>query len=291
MPTNPLRSLLAPGAGLLVPGVANALAGRVAQQAGFEAVLLTGAGLANTYLGAPDVGLTTATEVANHLAALREAVSVPIIADADTGFGNAVNMVRTMRTFERAGADALQLEDQVFPKRCGHFDGKQVIAQAEMVQKIKAAVDARRLDTLILARTDAYAVEGMQGALTRANAYHEAGADILFIEAPVSTEELALIPKAVPGIHLCNMVFGGKTPMLQREQLADMGYAGVIYANAALQASMLAMRGILAHLRRQGSLAGAESMLLSFNERQALVDHARYQALDARYTVQASSSN
>lgn len=279
-----LRSLLKPGAGVLIPGAANALAARIAEAAGFEAVLLTGAGLANSFLGVPDLGLTTLTEVADNLAAMREAVSIPIVADGDTGFGNALNLQRTVRLFERAGADAIQLEDQVFPKRCGHFDGKQIVSAGEMVQKVKAATDARNGDMLILARTDARAIEGLAAALERAAAYLEAGADLIFVEAPQSADELAAIPRELRAVHLCNMVFGGRTPLLSREVLAGMGYAGIIYANAALQASMLAMQRVLGHLHAHGSLEGAESSLVSFDDRQKLVDYARYQEMEKRYT-------
>ncbi|MGE0797716.1 MAG: oxaloacetate decarboxylase [Lautropia sp.] len=280
---NPLRALLRPGGGVLIPGAANALAARIAQHAGFEVVMLTGAGLANTFLGVPDIGLTTHTEVNAHLEAMREAISIPIIVDGDSGFGNAVNTYRTVRAFERAGADAIQLEDQTFPKRCGHFSGKHVIPMAEMVHKIEAACDARRGDMLILARTDAYALEGLDRALERARAYQEAGADLLFVEAPITQEELARIPRDVPGPHMCNMVYGGRTPLLSREHLAQMGYAGIIYANAALQASMLAMKQVLGHLHAQGSLEGAQDKLVSFAERQANVDFERYAGLERRY--------
>jgi len=279
-----LRRRLVAGAGLLVPGAANALAARIIEAAGFDAVYVTGAGLANAYLGVPDLGLTTVTEVADHVAAIREAVSVPLIVDADTGFGNALNMGRTVRLLERAGANAIQVEDQVFPKRCGHFEGKDVIPASEMVGKIKAAVDARHDPGLmIIARTDARATEGMDAALSRAHAYAQAGADALFVEAPQSLDELRRIPQAVPGVHICNMVFGGKTPLLPREELAAMGFAGILYANAALQAAMLAMKDVMAHLKAHGSLSGAEEKLISFAERQALVDFDRFRALESRY--------
>ena len=279
-----LRTLLRPGAGVLIPGAANALAARIAEAAGFEAVILTGAGLANTFLGVPDLGLTSVTEVADNVAAMHEAVSIPIIADGDTGFGNALNLRRTVRVFERAGADAIQLEDQVFPKRCGHFEGKQVVSRAEMVQKVKAAVDARRGELLILARTDARAMEGLDAALERAAAYLEAGADLIFVEAPQSTEELAAIPRGLKAVHLCNMVYGGRTPLLPREQLASMGYAGIFYANAALQASMLAMQKVLGHLKAHGSLEGAGELLVSFDDRQKIVDYDAHKDLERRYT-------
>jgi 2-methylisocitrate lyase-like PEP mutase family enzyme len=279
-----LRGKLVAGAGLLVPGAPNALAARIIEAAGFAAVYVTGAGLANAYLGVPDLGLTTVTEVADHVAAVREAVAIPVIVDADTGFGNAINMGRTVRLLERAGANAIQIEDQVFPKRCGHFDGKDVIPAGEMVAKIKAAADARHdANLMIIARTDARAAAGMDRALDRARAYAEAGADALFVEAPQSPEELRRIPRDVPGIHIANMVFGGKTPLLPREELAQIGFAGILYANAALQAAMLAMKDVMAHLHEHGSLAGAEDKLISFAERQQLVDFERFRALEQRY--------
>lgn len=283
--TQKLKSKLVPGAGLLIPGAANALAARIIAGAGFEAVYLTGAGVANSHLGMPDIGLTSVTELAEHVAALREAVEIPIVADGDTGFGNAINMRRTVRLYERAGASAIQIEDQLFPKRCGHFEGKSVVPQMEMVQKIKAAVDARQDGMLIIARTDARAVEGMSAAVDRVNAYREAGADVLFLEAPVNEAELAAIPKQVPGPHIANLVFGGKTPMLPREKLAEMGFAGILYANALLQASMIAMQNIANHLKAKGSLAGAEAQVISFADRQKLVDHARFQELEKRYAA------
>ena len=193
-----LRQLLQPGAGVVLPGASNALAARIIEACGFPAVYMTGAGVANSYLGGPDMGLLSVTEMAAHLAAIREAVSVPIVADGDTGFGNALNVVRTIQLYERAGASAIQLEDQAFPKRCGHFENKSVVAKHEMVQKIKAAVDTRRdPDFLILARTDACAVEGFDAAVERMIAYRDAGADLLFIEAPRTEEELRRIPREV----------------------------------------------------------------------------------------------
>ena len=279
-----LRALLRPGAGVVIPGAANALAARIVELAGFPIVYMTGAGVANSFLGAPDIGLTSVTEMATHVAMLRDAVAIPIIADGDTGFGNALNLIRTIKLYERAGADAIQLEDQTFPKRCGHFDNKSVVPQHEMVQKIKAAVDTRRsADFLVLARTDARGVEGIDRALERMAAYREAGADLLFVEAPTSRVELSRITREVPGAHIVNVVHGGKTPMLSREAFAELGFAGVLYANAAMQAAMLAMKRTLGHLASVGSLAGVESDILGFAERQAVVDHARWIELEQRY--------
>jgi 2-methylisocitrate lyase-like PEP mutase family enzyme len=279
-----LRALLKPGGGELMAGAGNALAARFIEQAGFNTVFVSGAAVANNHLGVPDLGLTTASELVQHVAAIREAVNVPIIVDADTGFGNALNVRRTVIMLERAGANAIMLEDQTYPKRCGHFDGKGVIPRAEMVGKLKAAADARCDDRMmILARTDARAVEGLDAACDRARAYQEAGADFLFIEAPLTREELLSIPERVPGIHLCNMVIGGKTPLLPREELAAAGYAAICYANAALQASMLGMQRLLGHLHRHGSITGAEDQLMMFAERQKVLDAERYKSLEQRY--------
>jgi 2-methylisocitrate lyase-like PEP mutase family enzyme len=284
-PDRDLRDILTPGAAVLLPGAANALTARVIEDAGFSALYVTGAGIANTYLGMPDIGLTTATEIADHVWRIRDAVSIPLVVDADTGYGNALNVQRTVRLLERAGAGAIQIEDQVFPKRCGHFDGKDVIPASEMVKKIQAAVEARQRDsTLILARTDAHAIEGLSGALERAAMYREAGADLLFVEAPQTTGELGAIPSRVPGRHICNLVFGGKTPLVPRDQLAEMGYAGVLYANAALQAAVKAMARVLGHLHSSGSLAGMEDALVSFEERQRVINYPRFKALEERFT-------
>ncbi len=285
-PHRPLLDLLQPGAATLIPGAFDAMTARMVEAAGFPVVYLTGAGVTNALLGAPDLGLITATEMAAQIAACRAAVRIPIIADGDTGFGNALNLVRTVRLYERAGANAIQLEDQVFPKRCGHFEGKAVVPLAEMVQKVRAAVDSRRDEHfLVIARTDARAVEGLAAALERAAAYRAAGADVLFVEAPRSEEELRAIPKALPGPHVANIVHGGKTPMLPQAALAEMGYGGVLYANAALQSAMLAIGRTLQHLKEQGSLAGAESQLIGFKERQDVVDFDGWSALDRRYAA------
>ena len=278
------RRELVAGAGHIMPGAANALAARVIEAAGHRMMMVSGAAVANTYLGVPDIGLVSVTELASHVAAVREAVSIPILADADTGFGNAINARRTVKLLERAGANAIMLEDQTYPKRCGHFEGKDVIPKDEMVAKLKAAVDAREdPDLMILARTDARAVEGFEAALDRARAYQEAGADFLFVEAPLTKEELLAIPREVPGIHLCNMVIGGKTPLLPRAELAAAGYAVICYANAALQASLLAMQEVLRHLHTEGSIVGIEEKLMMFAERQKVLDADKYKELERRY--------
>jgi 2-methylisocitrate lyase-like PEP mutase family enzyme len=281
-----LQELLARRAAVTVPGAANALFARVIEELGFEAVYVTGAGIANMLLGAPDIGLTTMTEVREGVAAIADAVSIPIIVDADTGYGNAVNVVRTVRALERAGAAGIQIEDQVSPKKCGHFAGKDVIAAEEMVQKIKAAVDTRHNPSLqVIARTDAYAVEGLERALERAQAYVAAGADATFVEAPTTLEELARIPKALGVPQVANIVFGGKTPDPGREKLAELGFAIVLYANAALQAALRASYDVLSSLNREGSLRSVADRLASFEERQRTVAKDEWDAREARYRV------
>jgi len=278
------RQALTPGAGHVMPGAANALAARVIEATGHSMLMVSGAAVANTYMGVPDIGLVSLSELAGHVGAIRDAVNIPILIDGDTGFGNAISVIHTVRVLERAGANALMLEDQTFPKRCGHFEGKDVISKAEMVQKIKAAVDTRSDDNMmILARTDSRAVEGLEAALDRARAYQEAGADFLFIEAPLSNDELAAIPRELPGIHICNMVVGGKTPLLSRQELAALGYSVIVYANVALQASMMAMQRTLQHLHDQGSIAGVEDQLMMFKERQQMVGAEHFNALAQRY--------
>ncbi|HEV2630553.1 MAG TPA: oxaloacetate decarboxylase [Pseudolabrys sp.] len=283
-PNRRLRALIARKKAVLLPGAANALAARVIEDLGFEAIYVTGAGVTNTFLGMPDIGLLTVTELADHVAAMRDAVSLPLIVDADTGFGNAVNVGRTVRTLERAGASAIQLEDQDFPKRCGHFSGKSVIPTAEMVQKIRAAADARvDRDFVIVTRTDAIAVNGFEDAMARANAFIEAGADMTFVEAPRTPEQIAAIPKlAVP--QLLNIVAGGLTPMLPRAELETMGYALVLYANAALQAAVAGMQTVLGHLKAEGSLDGVSDKLAGFAERQRLVNKPHFDALEKKYS-------
>ena len=273
-------------AALLLPGVANALAARVVADQGFAAAYVTGAGIANTFFGVPDIGLVTVSELAAHVAAIREAFPGPLVVDADTGFGNAVNVVRTVSLLERAGADALQIEDQVFPKRCGHFAGKHVIATVEMVEKIKAAVDTRRDgDLLIIARTDAIAPEGYAAAIERAAAYREAGADVTFVEAPTSVEEIADIPRRLPWPQLLNIVLGGRTPELPNEKLKELGYAGVIYANVALQSALKGMQAALGELRRKGYMGNAMELVIDFSERQRLVHKDEFDALERKYVT------
>ena len=279
------RVLLKPAAAIILPGVSNALAARVAADLGFSAAYITGAGIANTYLGIPDNGLVTLSELADHVAAIRDVFAGPLMVDADTGFGNAMNMIRTVKLLERAGADAIQIEDQVFPKRCGHFDGKEVIPSAEMVAKVKAAADARTdRDLIIVARTDAIATDGFEAAMDRAHAYREAGADMTFIEAPKTPEQIAAIGK-LPWPQIVNIVLGGRTPELPNQKLKELGFACVLYANLALQASLFGMQHALGVLRRDGQVGAANALAVDFSERQRLVGKDEFDAMEKKYRV------
>ena len=281
-----LRDRLARRDALLVPGAGNALTARIIQDTGFEAVYVTGAGIANTLLGAPDIGLVTLSELAATTEAISEICALPLIVDIDTGFGNAINTYRTVRVLERAGACALQIEDQVFPKRCGHFGGKAVIPVAEMTAKIRAATDARDdANLLIIARTDARAIDGLEAALERAGQFIEAGADLTFVEAPTSADEMRAITARLAVPQVANMVVGGRTPLLPQATLADIGFSLVLYANAPLQAAMRAMSGVLAALKRDGALDNVIDQLADFEERQRLVGKDFYDALEQKYTI------
>jgi 2-methylisocitrate lyase-like PEP mutase family enzyme len=284
--TTLLKTILARREAPILAGAANGLFARIIEDLGYEAVYVTGAGVANMYLGAPDIGLTTLTEIAGHVAAIADAVALPLLVDADTGFGNPVNMVRTVKVLERAGAAGLQIEDQVFPKKCGHFDGKEVIPLEEMLAKIKAAVDTRRDgDLQIVARTDARAILGLQAAIDRAGAMIEAGADVTFVEAPTSAEELAQIVRALSVPQVANMVFGGRTPELGQKKFAELGFGCVLYANAALQAALKASHDVLASLKREGSLASVADRLAGFDVRQQTVAKPKYDELERRYRL------
>ena len=245
---------------------------------------MTGAGVANMYLGAPDIGLTTLTEIAGHVSSIADAVALPLLVDADTGFGSPVNMVRTVKVLERAGAAGLQIEDQVFPKKCGHFAGKEVVPIEEMLARVKAAVDTRHdRDLQIVARTDARASLGLQAAIDRAGAMIEVGADATFIEAPTSADELAEIARALPVPQVANVVFGGLTPELGQAKFAELGFGCVLYANAALQAALKAAHDVLGSLKQEGSLAAVADRLAGFDVRQRAVNKPKYDALEQRY--------
>lgn len=269
---------------LLLPGCADALTARIAVDVGFEAVYATGAGISNAMLGLPDVGLATMTEMADQVARICDAVEVPVVADMDTGYGNAVNARRAIRAFEAAGVAAVQIEDQVFPKRCGHFAGKDVIGVAEMRAKLLAVLEGRRNPaTVVIARTDAIAVEGVEAAVERANLYAALGADLVFVEAPPSSELLAQLPPRIDAPLVANMVEGGLTPIHSVEELGAMGYRVVLYANTALRAGMLAVRSALATLRAEGSSRSLADRLVSWEERQRLVGKPAIDELEGRY--------
>jgi len=283
------RARLGQGKALLLPGAANALAARIIEDMGFEALYLSGAGLTNTYLGMPDLGFVSLTEIAQHTATIRDATELPIIVDADTGFGNALNVRHTIRTLERAGASAIQIEDQVSPKRCGHFAGKDVVDLSEARSRIKAAVDARQdPNLLIVARTDARATLGYDAAIERAQAFIEDGADITFVEAPESAAEIAGIPARLPGTpQLVNLVVGGRTPIMDLGELEAMGFALVLYANVALQGAVYGMQAALGQLQAQGRL-DETGPVASFKERQRLVRKSLFDDLEKRYAEDAS---
>jgi 2-methylisocitrate lyase-like PEP mutase family enzyme len=280
-----LRALLAQRRGVLLPGAANALSARIIADLGFEAVYLTGAGLTNMHLGLPDLAFMDLSQLVEHTMAIRGVVALPLIVDADTGFGNALNVGRTVSMLERAGASAIQIEDQMMPKRCGHFDGQELIPASEMVNKVKAAVDARREGALIVARTDARAAEGFDAAIDRALSYIEAGADMTFVEAPKTVEELRKIPQLLPVPQLLNMVVGGKTPITDRTVAAEMGFNLVLYANVALQGAIKGMQAALTALRDHGALDEASGLTATFAERQRLVDKPLFDALSSRYAA------
>jgi len=269
------------GRATILPGVPNALLARVVENAGFPAIFLSGAGISNWELGLADYGLVTLTELREVTARVVSAVQIPVLVDADTGFGGPLNVRRTVMELERAGAAGITLEDQVFPKRCGHFAGKEVIPAEEMVQKIRAAVDARTdPDLVIVARTDAIAVEGLDAAIERAHRYREAGADATFIEAPPDVEALRRIG-ALPWPQVANMVEGGKTPILQQRELAALGFSLVLYANAIPRAALKAAAEAALSLARQGS--SADIPMVSWEERQRLVRLPELQELEQRY--------
>ncbi len=281
-----LKQRLAEPRLLLAPGVYDALSALLAEQAGFEALYLSGASIAYTRLGRSDVGLTTYPEVADTLARVTERVQVPVIVDADTGFGNALNVQRTVRGLERAGAAMIQLEDQTFPKRCGHLDGKAVVPVGEMCGKLRAALDARASDqTLILARTDALAVEGLDAALERAERYLECGVDALFVEALRTPAQMdaacARFAHRVP--LLANMVEGGKTPVQSAAELGQRGFRLAIFPGGTVRALAHALQGYYASLAAHGTTAPWRERMLDFDGLNAVIGTPELMALGARY--------
>jgi len=287
-----LRARLARAPILIAPGVYDPLTALIAEKAGFEALYVSGAAMAYTRLGRPDIGLLTMAEVADTVALIRDRVDANLVVDADTGYGNALNVERTVRLFERAGANAIQLEDQDFPKRCGHLEDKTLVPAAEMAGKIKAAVDTRASpDTLIIARTDAIAVEGFDRAIARATLYREAGADMLFIEAPRERAELgrigALLGKATP--LMANMVEGGKTPILSAEELQQLNFAFVIFPGAIVRALAKAAQEFYGSLRANGTTAPFRARMFDFDALNELIGTPEMLARGKQYGTPVGS--
>jgi 2-methylisocitrate lyase-like PEP mutase family enzyme len=287
-PRQTLKQLLKRNQLLVAPGCFDGLSARLVQEAGFEAAYLSGGAVARS-MGIPDIGLVTMSESIERAAQVVSAIKIPIIADADTGYGNAVNLVRTVREFERAGVAAIHIEDQITPKRCGHLDGKEVIALGEMIQKLQAALAARSdPDFCIIARTDARGVNGFDDAIERGQAFAKLGVDAIFVEAPQSEEELAEIPRRIPNIPLLVNVFkGGKTPMLPVERLEKMGYRIAIYPSETQRAAIHAMRNALGTLKREGTTESIDASLTTFKERDRVVDLEGWQKIEKDYMAVA----
>ena len=285
-PSRRLRTLLQRDAVVVAPGVYDGMSARLVARAGFSALYATGGGIARS-MGYPDLGLLGMTEVVERLATIVEQTDLPVIADADTGYGNALNVRRAVRQFERAGVAALHLEDQQFPKRCGHYDDKSVVSTSEMAQKLRAARDAASdPDLVLIARTDARAVEGLDAAIERGHAYAEAGADVIFVEAPESVEEIEAIARRLPYPKLLNMFQGGKTPLVPLGRLEELGYRIVIIPSDLQRAAIRAMEVVLTAIKRDGNSAAIADRMASFTEREAVVDTAAYLELDQRYSVE-----
>ncbi|PYF05796.1 isocitrate lyase/PEP mutase family protein [Ureibacillus chungkukjangi] len=266
------KSLLKQPNAFIVPGAYDGMTARLVEEFGFPAIYATGAGISNSQLGWADVGLTTLNEIVDVVSRMSDVTTVPIIVDGDTGFGNAINVIRTVKSLERAGASAIQLEDQVSPKKCGHFNGKQIISKAEMVNKIKAAVDSRTNENFtIIARTDATAINGIEDAIDRANAYKEAGADVLFVEAPTTIEQLKAITASVPNVpHILNMVEGGKTPLVSLKEAEELGFHLMLCANTVLRSAIKGIRESLSVLKRDESQENIHELICTWEERQNL---------------------
>ena len=282
-PRQQLRRLIARSGYTMVPGAYDALTARLVEAGGFEAVYLTGGGYSRAS-GYPDLGLLTVVENVRFIGLTVEAVGIPVIADADTGYGNAINVIRTVREYEKSGVAAFHIEDQVSPKKCGHYEGKEVISTAEMVGKIHAAADTRQdSDLVIIARSDARAVEGLQAAIDRVNAYLDAGADVGFVEAPQNVEELRIVGRGVRGPALVNVFEGGKTPMLPAYELEAMGFRLGIYPSQTHRAAIRAAQRVLTALKEDGDTRRIEPELATFQDREDAVGTARWRALEEKY--------
>jgi len=287
-----LAELLRSHEPVLAPGAYDALTARLIEQAGFPAVYMTGFGTSASLLGRPDVGLLTMSQMVDNARRIAQAVDVPVIADANTGYGNPLNVIRTVQEYELAGVSAIHIEDQMMPKKCGHMENKQVIAAAEMTEKIRAAVEGRTSnDFLIIARTDARAVEGLDSALRRARAYREAGADILFVEAPQNEDEVAQVARAFPNVPLLfNWAEGGKTPPMPLERIKELGFRIVIFPISALLTAAKAVREVLAEIKTEGTPRRIFSDGSSFREFNDMIGLGEIQRLEKRFATQAGQA-
>ena len=282
-PRQKLRQLIAGGGYTMAPGAHDTLTAMLVEAAGFAAVYLTGGGYSRAS-GFPDLGLLSLVENARWIGITADRVEIPVIADADTGYGNALNVIRTVHEYEKAGAAGFHLEDQVAPKKCGHYEGKEIVSKEEMIGKVKAAVDTRRdADLVIIARSDARAVEGLAAAIDRVNAYLEAGADVGFVEAPQSEEELRIVAREVRGPALVNVFEGGKTPMLPASALAAMGFRLGIYPSQTQRAAIRAAQRVLKALKEGGDTRLVEGELATFAQREEAVRTADWRALEEKY--------
>ena len=281
--TTRLRDLLAEDGIVVAPGVSDGLGARLVERAGFSAVYASGGAIARS-MALPDLGLLSVTEVVDRMRAIVDATSLPVIADADTGYGSALNVRRTVRAFEAAGVAALHLEDQEAPKKCGHYDEKTLVSAEEMANKLRAAREAASdPDLVIIARTDAVAVEGLEAAIARSERYREAGADVLFVEAPESEAQIEEIARRLPGPKLINMFAGGKTPLVATDRLAELGYRIVIIPSDLQRAAMHAMTETLRAIARDGSSASIADRMVTFDEREQIVGTADFLELSERY--------
>ncbi|MBV7503668.1 isocitrate lyase/PEP mutase family protein [Bacillus sp. sid0103] len=291
--TKEFQNLLHQPGAFILPGAFDAMSARLIEEIGFHAIYATGAGISNAQLGWADVGLTSLKEVVDIVTRMADVTTIPIVVDADTGFGNAINVIRTVREFERAGVAAIQLEDQVSPKKCGHFNGKDVISKEEMVGKIKAAVDTRKDENLaIIARTDALALNGMEDALERANAYAEAGADIIFVEAPTTIEQLKQITSSLTGIpQVINLVEGGKTPLITLKEAEEMGFKIMLCANTVLRSAIKGITESLKILKTEGSQEHVHNLICTWEERQSLFKLNQIKEWEKKYSENQSLIN
>jgi len=284
--TTQLRKLIEQEGIIVSPGIYDCLSAKLAESTGFKMVGITGAGLAASLLGYPDVGITSMAEVLSQTRNIVKSVDIPVFADCDTGFGNPLNVYRTIQEFEDAGVAGLFIEDQTYPKRCGHFEGKQLISTDEMVKKIEAALDARKdPDLVIMARTDARAVYGLDAAIERAQAYVEAGVDMIFIEAPQTVEELRTVAKAVDVPSMANMVEGGKTPIVSVQELEEMGFKFASFSGSAQKIALSAMQELFECLKTSGGLDGVLDRIASLSKRSELLGLPKFYEMEKKYSV------